>query len=95
MVKGVSFEGLAQRRGSGGARPALHAEGIDELVLLDVTATIEDDVPWRELSRTSLASCSCPLTVGGGITSDADAGAVIEAGADKVSINSAALADSR
>ena len=93
VVKGVSFEGLRNAGDPAELARRYNAEGIDELVVLDVTATIERR---RALART-VADVSrelfIPLTVGGGITSDADAGAVIEAGADKVSINSAALAD--
>jgi len=93
VVKGVSFEGLRTAGDPAELARRYNAEGIDELVVLDVTATVEGR---RALART-VADVSrelfIPLTVGGGITSEADAGAVIEAGADKVSVNSAALAD--
>ena len=93
VVKGVSFEGLRNAGDPAELARRYNAEGIDELVLLDVTATVEGR---RALART-IADVSrelfIPLTVGGGIRSEADAGAVIDAGADKVSINSAALAD--
>ena len=93
VVKGVSFEGLRNAGDPAELARRYNAEGIDELVVLDVTATIEGR---RALART-IADVSrqlfIPLTVGGGITSEPDAAAVIDAGADKVGINSAALAD--
>ena len=93
VVKGVSFEGLRNAGDPAELARRYNAEGIDELVVLDITATVEGR---RALART-VADVSrelfIPLTVGGGITSDEDAGAVVDAGADKVSINSAALAD--
>ena len=93
VVKGVSFEGLRNAGDPAELARRYNTEGIDELVVLDVTATVEGR---RALART-IADVSrelfIPLTVGGGISAEADAGAVIEAGADKVSINSAALAD--
>ncbi|CAN5668400.1 imidazole glycerol phosphate synthase subunit HisF [soil metagenome] len=93
VVKGVSFQGLREAGDPAGLARRYNAEGIDELVILDVTATVEGR---RALAATISAVSSelfIPLTVGGGIRSEADAEAVIEAGADKVSINSAALAD--
>ncbi|MBA3638510.1 MAG: imidazole glycerol phosphate synthase subunit HisF [Acidobacteriota bacterium] len=93
VVKGVSFEGLRNAGDPAELARRYNTEGIDELVVLDVTATVEGR---RALART-IADVSrelfIPLTVGGGIAAEADAGAVIEAGADKVSINSAALAE--
>ncbi len=93
VVKGVSFEGLRNAGDPAELARRYNAEGIDELVVLDVTATIEGR---RALART-IADVSrelfIPLTVGGGITSESDAAAVVDAGADKVGINSAALAD--
>ena len=93
VVKGVSFEGLRNAGDPAELARRYNAEGIDELVVLDVTATVEGR---RALART-IADVSrelfIPLTVGGGITSEADAALVIDAGADKVSINSAALSN--
>src|SRR5687767_7637162 len=93
VVKGVSFEGLRNAGDPAELARRYNAEGIDELVVLDVTATVEGR---RALTQT-IADVSrelfIPLTVGGGIASEADAGAVVDAGADKVGINSAALAD--
>jgi len=93
VVKGISFEGLRNAGDPAALARRYNAEGIDELVVLDVTATVEGR---RALAKT-IADVSrelfIPLTVGGGITSEADAAAVVEAGADKVGVNSGALAD--
>lgn len=93
VVKGVNFEGLRDAGDPAALARRYNDEGIDELVVLDVTATLEGR---RALAGTVDAisrELFIPLAVGGGIRSFDDARAVIEAGADKVSINSAALAD--
>ncbi|MEX1129600.1 MAG: imidazole glycerol phosphate synthase subunit HisF [Vicinamibacterales bacterium] len=93
VVKGVSFKGLRNAGDPAELARRYNAEGIDELVILDITATIERR---RALAHTVAAvsrELFIPLTVGGGIGSEADAAAAIDAGADKVSVNSAALAD--
>lgn len=91
VVKGVNFEGLRQAGHPAALAKRYNAEGIDELVLLDVTATLEDRSTFVETVRQAAAELFIPLTVGGGIRSIDDARAVFDAGADKVSINSAAL----
>ena len=93
VVKGVNFAGL--RHAGDPAELALryNDEGIDELVLLDVTATVEGRRALADTVRAAASRLFIPLTVGGGIRAEADAAAVIEAGADKVSLNTAALAD--
>jgi cyclase len=93
VVKGINFEEL---RNAGD--PALLArrynlEGIDEVVVLDVTATLEGRRAFEATIRAVSAELFIPLTVGGGIRSESDAAAAIDAGADKVGVNSAALAD--
>jgi imidazole glycerol-phosphate synthase subunit HisF len=91
VVKGVNFEGLRSAGDPASLARRYNAEGIDELVILDVTATIETR---RALARTIhdvAAELFIPLAVGGGIRGEADAAAAIEAGADKVSLNTAAL----
>ena len=85
--------GSAQRRRSRGARRALQPRGIDELIVLDVTATLEGRRALADTIREVSPQLFIPLAVGGGIRRLDDAEAVIEAGADKVSLNSAALAD--
>ncbi len=68
------------------------AEGADELVFLDITATHEKRDTMVELARRTADNVFVPFTIGGGIRSVADAQAVLDAGADKVSVNSAAVA---
>lgn len=93
VVKGVTFEGLREAGDPAALARRYNEEGIDELVLLDVTATVEKR---RAIVRTIEAvsrELFIPLTVGGGIRTEADAAAMMNAGADKVSVNTAALAD--
>jgi cyclase len=93
VVKGVNFEGLRRAGDPAELARRYNTEGIDELVILDVTATIEGR---RALARTIEAvsrELFIPLAVGGGIRTEGDAAAAVDAGADKVSLNSAALAD--
>lgn len=93
VVKGINFEGLRSAGDPAELARRYNTEGIDELVILDVTATLEKR---RTMARTVSAVARelfIPLAVGGGIASDADAAAAVEAGADKVSLNSAAVAD--
>jgi cyclase len=93
VVKGVNFEGLRDAGDPAALARRYNAEGIDELVILDVTATVEGRRALRATIETVSKELFIPLAVGGGIRSEADAGAAIEAGADKVSLNSAALED--
>ena len=93
VVKGVNFEGLRNAGDPAELARRYNVEGIDDLVILDVTATLEKR---RTMARTVAAVAHelfIPLAVGGGIASEADADAAVEAGADKVSINSAAVAN--
>jgi imidazole glycerol-phosphate synthase subunit HisF len=93
VVKGVQFVDLVDA-GDPAALAARHArEGADEIVLLDVTATHEGRQTLLETVRRTARELFVPFTVGGGIRTADDAARVFEAGADKVSINSAALAD--
>ncbi|HWX74151.1 MAG TPA: imidazole glycerol phosphate synthase subunit HisF, partial [Solirubrobacteraceae bacterium] len=68
------------------------ADGADELVFLDITATSDKRSTVVELARRTADEVFIPFTIGGGIRSAADAQAVLDAGADKISVNSAALA---
>lgn len=91
VVKGVNFEGLRNAGDPAELARRYNAEGIDELVLLDITATLEARGTFLDTVRAVAAELFIPLTVGGGINSLESAKAVLDAGADKVSINSAAL----
>jgi cyclase len=93
VVKGVNFEGLRNAGDPTELARRYNEEGIDELVVLDVTATLETRRALAETIRVVSSQIFIPLAVGGGIGSLDDAKAVIDAGADKVSINSAALRD--
>jgi cyclase len=93
VVKGVNFEGLRNAGDPAELAERYNEEGIDEVVILDVTATLEGR---RALAATVSAVAKrifIPLTVGGGIRSEEDAAAAIDAGAEKVSLNTAALTD--
>lgn len=93
VVKGVNFDDLRSAGDPAGLARRYNAEGIDELVILDVTATLEGRRALAETIASVAKEVFIPLTVGGGIRCDNDAGAAIEAGADKVSVNTAALSD--
>ena len=93
VVKGVNFASLRDAGDPAALARRYNVEGIDEVVILDVTATIEG----RQARANTIAAVAreifLPLTVGGGIRTEEDAAAAIEAGADKVSLNTAALAN--
>ena len=91
VVKGVRFEGLANAGDPAALARRYNAEGIDELVILDVTATLESRRALEETVRRVSAELFIPLAVGGGIRTQEDAMAALDAGADKVAVNSAAL----
>ena len=90
-VKGVNFAGL-QDVGDAVALGRRYAEqGADELVYLDITATHEGRATFTRLVERISAEIDIPFTVGGGISSLDDAARLLDAGADKISINSAAI----
>jgi cyclase len=91
VVKGVNFEGLRNAGDPAALARRYNVEGIDEVVILDVTATIESRQARAHTIAAVAAEIFLPLTVGGGIRTEEDAAAAIEAGADKVSLNTAAL----
>ena len=93
VVKGVKFEGLRSAGDPAALARRYNVEGIDELVILDVTATLEKRLAMARTVRAVAGELFIPLCVGGGIRDADDAAAVVEAGADKVSLNSAALGD--
>ncbi len=92
MVKGINFVDI--RDAGDPVELAAHYDraGADELVFLDITATHEKRETIVDLARRTADEVFVPFTIGGGIRSVADAQAVLDAGADKVSVNSAALA---
>src|ERR1700756_502216 len=91
VVKGVGFVDLRDAGDPVELAARYDAAGADELVLLDITATSDKRETVVELARQAADELFIPFTIGGGIRSVADAQAVLDAGADKVSINSAAL----
>jgi cyclase len=92
VVKGVNFEELRNAGDPAELARRYNREGIDELVILDVTATIEGRRALADTIRAVARELFIPLAVGGGIRTEADAAAAVEAGADKVGVNTAALA---
>jgi imidazole glycerol-phosphate synthase subunit HisF len=93
VVKGVQFQQLRDA-GDPAELARLHAEaGADEIVLLDITATAEGRETLVDTVRRTAGQLFVPFTVGGGIRTAEDATRIFEAGADKVSINSAAIAN--
>ena len=92
VVKGTSFVGLRDAGDPVELAARYDAEGADELVFLDITASHERRETIVELARRTADNVFIPFTIGGGIRSTEDAQAVLDAGADKVSVNTAALA---
>jgi len=92
VVKGVRFEGLRDVGDPVELGAAYSDAGADELVYLDVKATLENRANFVELVSRVAERLAIPFTVGGGIRSIEDAEALLLAGADKVSVNTAALA---
>ena len=93
VVKGVRFQQLRHAGDPAELAGRYNVEGIDEVVILDITATIESRRALAETIHAVAARIFLPLTVGGGIRTEADAAAAVDAGADKVSLNTAALKD--
>jgi imidazole glycerol-phosphate synthase subunit HisF len=92
VVKGVNFVGLRDVGDPVELASIYSDAGADELTFLDVTATLEERGTLVELVRRIADAIAIPFTVGGGVRCVGDATALLEAGADKVSVNSAALA---
>ena len=95
VVKGVGFKDLRDAGDPAELAARYDAAGADEVVLLDITATSDKRETVVKLARRAADELFIPFTIGGGIRSVADAQAVLDAGADKVSVNSAALAAPR
>ena len=90
-VKGVNFVGLRDAGDPVELAARYAQEGADELVFLDITATVEKRKTLVELVRQVAEQINIPFTVGGGISSKEDVSALLNAGADKISINSSAV----
>ncbi|WP_343687126.1 imidazole glycerol phosphate synthase subunit HisF [Chryseobacterium gleum] len=90
-VKGVNFEDLKNAGDPVELAKKYEQEGADELVFLDITATIEDRKTFVQLVKDIAKELSIPFTVGGGISSVEDVRKLLEAGADKISVNSSAV----
>ena len=93
VVKGVNFEGLRTAGDPAELARRYNVEGVDELVILDITATLERRRAMADTIRRVARELFIPLAVGGGIRTEEDAAAAVEAGADKVSLNTAALSN--
>lgn len=93
VVKGVHFEGLRDAGDPVERAAAYERQGADEIVFLDITASVEHRDTLMDLVERTSASVFIPFTVGGGIGAVEDMGRVLSAGADKVAINTRALED--
>lgn len=92
VVKGVNFLRLRDAGDPVALAARYNAEGADELVMLDITASRDERPTFLDTIRRVAAELAIPLTAGGGIRSLEDARAVVRAGADKVTVNTAAVA---
>src|ERR1700676_4337303 len=91
VVKGVNFVGLRDAGDPAQLASRYNAEGADELVVLDIAASRDRRPTFLETIRRVAAELAIPLTAGGGIRTLDDARAVVRAGADKVTVNTAAV----
>lgn len=92
VVKGVNFVDLVDAGDPVESAKAYDAAGADELCFLDIAATLENRGTLYDVARRTAEQCFMPLTIGGGVRSPEDVRALLLAGADKVSFNSAAVA---
>jgi cyclase len=95
VVKGVNFENLVDSGDPAELAMLYAGQGADEITFLDVTATVDDRRTTFDLVQKTAENVFIPLTVGGGVRSVADVGELLAHGADKISVNSAALAEPR
>ncbi|MFG0275784.1 MAG: imidazole glycerol phosphate synthase subunit HisF [Phycisphaerales bacterium] len=93
LVKGTRFVDLVDHGDPAEAAARYEAQGADEIVVLDISATPDDGPTRLAMVREVADALSIPLTVGGGVRAVADAAALFDAGADKVAVNSAAVRD--
>ena len=92
VVKGINFEGLREVGDAVGMGAQYSADGADELVYLDISASKEERATFTGLVEKIARAINIPFTVGGGIASMETASLLLERGADKISVNSAAIA---
>lgn len=93
VVKGVNFRGLRDAGSPAALAARYEADGADELIVLDVSATVEGRAHAVSTIKVVREALSIPLTAGGGVRDINAAAALLEAGADKVAVNTAALRD--
>ncbi|TIH18030.1 imidazole glycerol phosphate synthase subunit HisF [Marinifilum sp. JC120] len=93
LIKGVAFDSWRHVGSLMQSISVYNMRDVDELVFLDITATNENRSPDFNLVDDFADSCFMPLTIGGGISSIEDVGRLLEVGADKIAINSAAIKD--
>jgi len=93
VVKGINFVGLRDAGDPVECARRYDAEGADEITFLDITASIEGRGALLDVVERTADVVFAPVTVGGGVSSAADVKALLDAGADKVSVNSAAVRD--
>ncbi len=93
VVKGVNFVDLIDAGDPVESAKAYDAAGADELCFLDIAATLENRGTMYDVARRTAEACFMPLTIGGGVRGPEDVRKLLLAGADKVSFNSAAVAD--
>jgi cyclase len=93
VVKGVRFQELRDAGDPAESAKAYEAQGADELVFLDITASSSERAIMRDIVEKTASECFMPLTVGGGLRSVADIRDMLNAGADKVSLNTSAVLD--
>ena len=93
VVKGVNFVDLIDAGDPVESAKAYDAAGADELCFLDIAATVENRGTMYDVARRTAEACFMPLTIGGGVRGPDDVRKLLLAGADKVSFNSAAVAD--
>jgi cyclase len=93
VVKGVRFQELRDAGDPVECAAAYDAQGADELVFLDITASSDRRSIMHEVVAATAERCFMPLTVGGGLRTAADIEAMLKSGADKVSLNTAAISD--
>ena len=91
VVKGVKFQNLADIGDPAELARRYELEGADEIVFLDITATIEARKTIHEIARRTAEQLFIPLTIGGGVRTYDDVKATLRAGADKISLNTAAV----